>query len=100
MQNNWEADKVKITFAGEYKLTVTHSIDTDKVKFKKFKKRLIEITGEELLADINDWDQFIKLLEYGRYNKDLCRDLINSEEFKLKEEWSEETEFSVGITHD
>jgi len=86
---------MKITFTGEYKFTATHSIDTGKVKFKKFKKRLMDIIGEELLADINDWDQFIKMLEYGRYNKDLCQDLINSEEFKLKEEWSEETEFQI-----
>ena len=86
---------MKIIFTGEYKFTATHKIDTGKVKFKKFKKRLVEIIGEELLADINDWDQFIKMLEYGRYNKDLCQDLINSEEFKLKEEWSEETEFQI-----
>ena len=88
---------MKITFAGEYKFTAIHNVDTEKVKFKKFKKRIVEVMGDELLADINDWDQFIMLLEYGRYNKELCRDLINSEEFKLKEEWSEETEFSISM---
>lgn len=88
---------MKIKFTGEYKFIATHSVDTEKVKFKKFKKQIIEATGADLLSDINDWDQFIKMLEFGRYNQELCHDLISSEAFKLKEEWSEETEFSISM---